>query len=209
MTDMLDNDFEPMPPAAERVAARAMVLSAVSCRALIEKDAGKPGAEEFRQRLLPWLEIVGAAEELEQPEIDLISTPLGELDKEKRLDASWQAEGMAALAWVLGAAELPPVQIQCEPSDVANAMGFLDDRENTPLNNPRLREAVEIEKRTDTYLTLHWRLRQFSIDPSPMDFRASVLACKWASMRLDELEIVENDLAIDGVRIDKVKEKLT
>jgi hypothetical protein len=207
MEKVLDDEFTPTPPTAERVAARALVLSAVSCRALIEEDAGKQGAEDLRLRLLPWLETIGAAEELEPAETTLIATPLGKLEEKKGVDASWQSEGMVVLAWALGFAELPPVHVQCEPSDVANCMGFLDDRENTPLHNPRLRDGSEIEKRGDTYLTLHWRLRQFSINSAPMDFSAYALACKWATMRLDELEFQDNDLAIDGVRIDKVEFK--
>lgn len=34
-----------------------------------------------------------------------------------------------------------------------------------------------------------------------MDFVAYASACKWASMRLDRIETVDSDLAIDGVRI--------
>jgi hypothetical protein len=205
MADILDDDFEPNPPTAERVAARALVLSVVSCRGLIEKDAGKRGAEEFRQRLLPWLEHVGAAEELESDEAALISTPLGELDRKKGLDASWRSEGMTVLAWVLGCTELPPVHIQSEPSEVANSMGFLEEREDTPLYRPHMRAETEIDQRRDTYLTLHWRLRQYSIDAASMDFCTYVAACEWATLRLDELEILDRDLAIGGVRIDRVK----
>jgi len=207
MPDILDDDFVPTPPAPERVAARALVLATVSCRGLIEEDAGKSGAEELRQGLLPWLEAVGAADELEPSEIDLISTPLGDLDPKKGLDASWRSEGAVALAWVLGYAELPTVQAQCEPSDIANSMGFLDDRENTPMHSPRLRDAAEINRRRDTYLTLHWRLRQRSIDPAPMNLVAYVETCAWGPLRLDELEILDNDLAINGVRIDKLKDR--
>jgi hypothetical protein len=206
MPDILDEDFVPSPPSPERVAARALILAAVSCRALTEKDAGKPGAEELRQGLLPWLDAVGATDELEPAEIDLISTPLGELDPKTRLNAGWQSEGMAALAWVLGYAELPPVHVQCEPSDIANIMGFLDDRENTPMHSPRLRDDAEIDRLRDTCLTLHWRLRQRSFDPAPMDFVAYVAACTWGALRLDDLEILNNDLAIDGVAIDKLND---
>ena len=54
------------------------------------------------------------------------------------------------------------------------------------------------------YLTLHWRLRQFGIKPGEVDFVSFATACKWAKMRLDELEVIDNDLAIKGVRIDNL-----
>jgi hypothetical protein len=207
MTDHLDDDFEPVPPSAQRVAARALIMAVVSCRAMIEKDARKHGAEQLRQQLLPWLQTIGAADELEPMETNLIRTSLGKLDAKAVLNATWQSEGMVALAWVLGYSELPPVHRQCEPSDVANSMGFLDDREFTPLHVPRLRDEAEIDEMRDTCLTLHWRLRQFSFDSARMDFRGFAEKCEWASMRLTHLEIIDDDLAIDGVRIDKVEFK--
>ncbi|MGA9071269.1 MAG: DUF4272 domain-containing protein, partial [Terracidiphilus sp.] len=155
----MEDEITTMPPTAERVAARAMVLSAVSCRGAIESDAGKPEAEDLRLRILPWLEQIGAADEMELAEKILISTLLGKLDRKKCVNASWQSEGMAVLAWSLHCANLPPVHLQCESADTANSMGFLDDRKNTPMECPHLREAAEIEKWADTYLTLHWRLR--------------------------------------------------
>src|ERR1017187_3006619 len=154
MEEIQDDDIEPVPPTAERVAARAMVLSAVSCRGAIETDAEKPGAEELRKRILPWIERIGAASELERAETSLIATPLGLLDQKTRFNASWQSEGMVVLAWALQCAELPPVHIQCDPADTANAMGFLDDRENTPMHGPILRNEDEIGEWADTYMTL-------------------------------------------------------
>lgn len=207
MPENLDDDFCPDPPSPERVAARALVLATVSCRALIEEDAGKPGAEELRQKLLPWLESVGAAEELEPHEREFIEADMSSLDPKKRINGSWQSEGMVVLAWALGYSELPKIYIQCEPSDVANNMGFLESRESTPMNLSRLRDPLEIDLWRDTYLTLHWRLRQFSLEPKPMDFVRYVSECGWGPLRLDQLEIVKNDLAINRARVDKLDDK--
>jgi hypothetical protein len=200
-----EDQFSLRPPDANRVAARALVLSAVSCRALIEKDAHSAGTEALRQRLVSWLDCIGVTEEMEPAEVILLSTPVGKLDRKTQVNATWKSEGMVVLAWALHCAELPPVHIECDPSDTANAMGFLDDRQNTPLHKPVLRDWSEIESWADIYLTLHWRLRQFSLEASPMDFVAYVSECTWASLRLDHLETVDRDLAIDGVRIDKVE----
>jgi hypothetical protein len=204
MDETAEDGFSLRPPDASRVAARALVLSAVSCRGLIEEDAHDAGAETLRQRVVSWLGSIGVTGEMEPAETTLLSTPVGKLDRKTRLNATWQSEGMVVLGWALNCTELPLVHIECEPSDTANAMGFLDDRQNTPLHRPVLRDCSEIESWADIYLTLHWRLRQFSLEPSPMDFVAYVSACTWASLRLDHLEVLDRDLAIDGVRIDKV-----
>jgi hypothetical protein len=196
-------DFLPTPPTGDRVAARAMVLAAVSCRGLIEKDSHKPKAEEFRKTIRPWLDYIGAGRELEPDEAALLSTPLGQLDKRTALNATWRAEGMVVLAWALGWASLPPIHEECEPSDVAVAMGFLDEQQNTLLHCPCLRDRAEIDRWEGAYLTVHWRLRQWSIEPGPMDFVTFVSACDWG-LCLDELEVLDRDLAIGGVRIDKI-----
>ncbi len=206
MTETEDcaDDFSLTPPTADRVAARALVLAAVCCRALIEKDAHDPGAEQLRQNVREWLDRIGVAGELEESEASLISTPLGQLAERDAIQAGWLSEGMVVLAWALGYASLPPVHEPCEPSDIANAMGFLDDRENTPLARPRLRSTSEIEQKANTYLTLHWRLVEQDDHPGRMDFVSYVAKCDWAALRIDELEILDGDLAIKGVPIDQV-----
>ena len=102
---------------------------------------------------------------------------------------------------------MPRVYEICEPSEIANAIGFLQPREETALFAPHVREAAEIEGCADTYLTLHWRLRQWSLKPGRMDFVSYVSAFKWANMRLDELEVIDDELAINGVRIDKLDQR--
>jgi len=203
----LDDESELTPQTADRVAARAMVLSSISCRGAIERDFEKPGAEVLRQRILPWLVTIGVSSELEPIEKDLLETPLGKLDSRNALNSQWRSEGLVVLAWALKWAELPRPQDQCDPSELANSLGFLDERRNTPLHNPALRPNEEIETWGDTYLTLHWRLRLITSYPGTMDFIEVVDKCEWGPLRIDQLEIVENDVAIDGVRIDKIDAK--
>ena len=199
-------DTELCPPSPERVAARTIVFAAVACRGAIEQDADDPGAEDLRKRVWSWLEELGLLEEAEERERRVLSTSLGSLSRKDRVNASWRSEGMVVLAWALRRAELPAYHEQCEPSDVANPLGFLDERESTLLAVPQLRPSAEIEHWADTYLTLHWRLRQFSIDSKTLDFVSYVASCKWGPLTLDELEVVGTDLAIGGVRVDAVSE---
>ena len=186
MISEIGADETPTPPTPDRVAARALVLSAVSCRALIEEDAGKPGAEQLRKNVIKWLNRIGVSDEMERSEEILISTPLGELDKKTTMDASWSSEGMVVLAWVLGCVSLPAFYSECEPSDVANAMGFLGEREITVLHRPKLRDSNEIAAWEETYLTLHWRLRQFSTECRHMDFAAYQPGVQVTNFRHDQ-----------------------
>jgi hypothetical protein len=195
-----------VPPEAGLVADRAIVLAAVSCRGLIEKNDDKSAAEDLRVRVVAWLNRLDVDHELKEQERSLLDTRLGTLDDRRRVDASWLSEGMVVLAWALGCADLPRYDEQCDPKAVADRLGFLSDRSKTPLATPRLRESTEIEHWADTYLTLHWRLRQFSLDRIKMDFANFVSRCTWGPLNTKELELIEGDLAIQGQRIDRVPE---
>jgi len=195
-----------VPPEAQRVAARANVLAAVSCRGLIEKNENRLAAEELRSRVVAWLIRLELDHEMEEEERSLLATRLGALEDRSRVDASWLSEGMVVLAWALGCADLPRYDEQCDPKSIADRMGFLADRPRTCLAAPRLRDSTEIEHWTDTYLTLHWRLQQFSLDRSPMDFVNFVSRCTWGPLTTEELELIDGDLAVQGHRIDRISE---
>ncbi len=203
---MAEMNLDLPPPSPERVAARAVVLAAVSCRGLIEKDASNPRAEDLRQRVCSWLRELGVIDEAEEHERSLLFTPLGSLADKSTIDASWRSEGMVVLGWALGVLELPPYDEACEPSDSANFLGFLQERTSTPLADPRLRPAANIEHWTDAYLTLHWRLRQYSLHPEVIDFSSYVESCTWGPLTLAELQLTDGDLSIAGDRLDRVSE---
>jgi hypothetical protein len=74
-----------------------------------------------------------------------------------------------------------------------------------PHYTPQMREWAQIETWANTYLKLHWRVREFSLRPITIDFVDYVSKCKWASLHLDHLELQDKDLAIGGVRLDKLE----
>ena len=96
--DELDS-IELIPPAAERVAARALVLVVIACRSSLEADARDPEAEALRQQIVAWLRSVGIDRELEDRERMMLEAPLATLDHRTVINASWEGEGAAALAW--------------------------------------------------------------------------------------------------------------
>lgn len=146
-------------------------------------------------------------EEVEPQELELLLTPIGGLDTKARVDATWRIEGVAVLAWALGRGPLPPLLQQCATDDTFSAIGLTHPLQDTALAAPHLRTEEELDRCSNTYITLHWRLREFSLRPKRMDFVQFVEQCQWAEMRLDGLEIIENDLAIDGVPIDRLQQR--
>jgi hypothetical protein len=126
MTDTIEHDGLPAPPDAHRVAARALVLAAVSSRGQIESDELHPAAEAFRQRAVDWLHQIGVSPELEPEELSLLSTPLGQLHRQLARNAGWRAEGLVVLAWALGRAVLPPASVECDFVSIANSLSRVD-----------------------------------------------------------------------------------
>jgi hypothetical protein len=195
------------PPDAARVAARAAAFAAVTARGMLEVDDDKSRqAEDHRRQLCEWVERVGIVDELERGEDLLIRTALGQLDRQAVVDATWRSEAMVVLAWCLGRVPLPRYDESWNSLEVAKALGFLRERSATVLNAPSLRPHSEIQHGANTYLTVDWRLRQYSVYPEPIDFASYVSHCTWGPLTLSDISLIDGDLAIRGERIDRIPE---
>jgi hypothetical protein len=195
------------PPDAARVAARAAAFAAVTTRGLIEANYnGERKAKDIWRQPCEWVDHVGIAGELEQGEDLLIRTAIGQLDRQAVVDAKWRCEAMVVLAWCLGRLQLPRYDEQYGSLQVAEALGFPRERSATVLAAPSLRPHPEIQHGANTYLTVDWRLRQYSVDPDPIDFANYVSHCTWGPLTLSDVSLIDGDLAIRGERIDRIPE---
>jgi Domain of unknown function (DUF4272) len=197
VVDTTPDDDDPIiiPPSAERVAARALVLSAIVCRAAIEGDAGNSKAEEFRTSVLNWIRDTGLVEEAESDEIALLERKLGGLSDRQRIDSSWRGEGLIILAWALGSYDLPAYEKRSDPYPIVQTLGFREERSNSALFAPRLRSPDEIGALADTLFSLHWRLRQYSLDKSRWTLESSRGR---RGLSLVGLRLVSQDIEVRG-----------
>jgi hypothetical protein len=193
-----DDLHDAEPPTPHRVARRALVLAALACRSALEKDAGNTDAERFRRDVLAWLGDVGALAEAEPGERRILEAPLGALDEQRVIDASWRGEGLAVLAWALRRAELPSYGKTAISADVATALGFMRTPAESVLAAPTLRSPAEIETLARRLFALHWRLREFTLRPRAMDFATFARTARFGPLDIEGLELASGDLAIDG-----------
>jgi hypothetical protein len=190
-------------PSAPRIAARSIALVGVCGRAMLELEDSRKMAEFKRLHLCEWIDRLGVMEELEDSETTLLDTPCGLLDEQTMINAFWRAEGMLVLAWALGRCELGRYDENCNGGEIAGRLGFLSERSQTVLENPTLRDVGEIQRWRNTYLTIHWRLRQYGIDHASLDL-ADVVSCfNWGPLKIEDLDLIDGDLAIRGRRIDR------
>jgi hypothetical protein len=186
------------PPSPRRVAARALVLAAIGARGLFEKDESAKNLENDRKEILSWIEAIGIGDELEPDEWKVLQRPIGSLERQTMIDATWRTEGLSVLLWGLRCIqELPPYDKQVDPSDLFEAIGYWDeDAAKAILNSASMRLPEELLSMQTTFLALHWRLVEFSLRPNPLDFRRFAREGWMGSFDLTPFRIINNDLAL-------------
>lgn len=200
---------EPIPHSPERVARRALALTAVAARATLELDrkhVDEP--DKHRQRILTWIEETGFGDELEPDEWEVVQRPVGRLEQQSFINSMWRVEGLAVLAWALQLHELPPDDTLITPTEIYQSMGLFDSVvAGSILANPQLRESEELKAMHTHLIMLHWRLRNYSLRPEAMDFVAFSKDCWFGTFDINTFRILKNDLAIGDAPIAEAPEE--
>lgn len=200
MTDEPEADEVPPQPASpHRVARRALVLATIACRGILENDKADPGSSEFWQRVSAWWGTLRLDAELEDEEAKLLRAPFGSADRQIAVNAGWRSESLAVLAWALRRAELPDHDVEADPAAVATSLGFLE--RDTVLESPTLRSAEELERYRQIAFTVHWRLREYSLNPKAMDLGSFCRTAWFGPLSLDGVALCDDDLRIGDVSI--------
>jgi len=195
------------PPSAKRVAERALVLACLCCRGAIEQDAGNPKAEEFRQKVFEWLEQSGAQGEAELVERTVLLTPLGNLSREQHASATWQAEGLVVLAWALYRVGLPDYETAANGKSVSDSLGWLTDGAAKLFTEATVRDAATIQSLADKLFALDWRLADFQLKKSPMNFVEFAKTAWFGPLKVEGLRFASNDLSIGGFAISEASDE--
>jgi hypothetical protein len=194
------------PPTPQRVARRALALSAVTVRAILEQDLanGKPEVPETYKDLMAWVRDIEINDEFEPDEWAVLQRPPGKLDQRGHLDSTWRLEGLVVLAWALRRFEIPPHDQLVVPMQVWRSLGALKgDAAKALLANPALRPPAEIGALRNRLFALHWRLRNFRLRPEVMDFAEFARTCWFGPLDISDLPLIEGDLGLRGERLDR------
>jgi hypothetical protein len=223
-------DDMPHRPTPARVARRALALTAVTARAILEQggvnlglDSPKwnpltwvrhilAGQADQHQKLLQWVQLVGIHDEFEPDEWEVLQRLPSRLDQQQQITSTWRLEGLGVLAWALGRFEIPPHEQLVECHSLWRGLGMLDVTAcKSLLAAPTLRPLPELQALRRRLLAINWRLTNFYVRPTAMDFIrvaeesfGNYDRTAWFSpQEVAELPLVEGDLAIRGVRLDR------
>lgn len=191
-------------PTAQRVARRALAMTSLTARAILERDLANPRAREIHRDLMDWVRDIAIEDEFEPEERAIWQQPLGEVAKQQQIDTTWRLEGLVVLAWALGRFEMPPHDQLVEFNSLWKSLGFLDSPTGRALlANPALRSREEIGAVQNRMFALHWRLRNFYVDPKALDFAKFARTCRFGPLDIAGLPLVDGDLGLRGERIDR------
>lgn len=181
-----------------KVARRAIVLSVITCRGFSEGFEDKEEGADLVRRSIAWLDSLAIDQELCTWERSILSTPFGHLSEKDIIKASWLCEGLVVLAWALNRADILSYDIQCDPPEVANSLGYLQPINDTVLIQPSLRSIKELSDYNDFIYNLHWRVRNFGKNRNIYDCEHLLSDSDGGHYSHYGLKLKEKDVEISG-----------
>jgi hypothetical protein len=187
----------------EKLYKRMYAFLATTYRYNIESFGPKSVQDEELERLHRWITNNAGVIHLNKWEQQLIDTPPGKLTRDDAYTASWLMEGAGVIAWALQLFPLPKYDVEVSrDAKLASATKFLF---GTPSpDNMIMRPMEELETYRWLIKTCHWRIREFSMNPCPIDFLSLFDATSRATILASGgIDIVEGDMALQGCPIFK------
>ena len=189
-----------------RVVCRVLILAAVVCRGSIDSNAAEPEVRSLHSRLLEWLTQLDLWADAEPSEAKILHTPLGELERNDVIQATWSVEGLTILAWALQQCGLPRQDEEVDPIAVTDSVWFLSEDARERLLTASLRNRRSLQAARELLYAIHVRLRDF------MRHRESKNIVHWIekewtdALKLNVTDLIAgHDLAIDDKPLSEVE----
>ncbi len=168
--------FLPSPPPLPRIAARALICSALAQRIELEPPPGAPldagtleGMNELLELSMDWLGRHHLDTELTGRERAVLQQPVGTLGDPLREHFAHRGEAAGVIAWALRRGTIAAFDADFDAAAVAESLGWLDDEGAGLGSTARLRHRDEVGAYLDAVSAVHWRLRQQARPPQAAD----------------------------------------
>lgn len=195
-------------PDAGRVAARALILLAMTYRWVVEssiEDEPDVATEEW-ERLQQWLDDVDLRGEAEPRETEFLRRGLGTVAVDDVARHAFDAEAAHTLIWALDEFSFPELAPRGMPANLCFMFRVPGVGPFTPGRPPVLQPADEIDRRWRQTQAVHWRLAEQRLRPRQFDFAHWAQDTWLGAVDLSGLELIDGDLSIEGTPISSLDE---
>lgn len=196
------------PPAATRVAERMYAMLAVAYRGVLDINPERPNRDAYLARLADWFWSLNVGHELEEYERHVLDQPLGAIGAEPAAQISQSLESVSVLAWALQLVELPAHDQFVQAKRLADVLGLFREDTRFVIDSAELRCEAVLRAAADRIMAVHWRLREFELNPHPVDFAAMCRDSWFGALDADALPLINNDLAIGTESISRADPSL-
>jgi len=203
-----DDEFNVSPPTQQRVAQQAIILATLAYRGRLDPQAQNTQSIALWDKIRGWFYSLNIEAELETTENEIIAAPFGTLKSQQVMNSGWRTEGAGVLAWALNCYKLPKIDETSNINELSGGLGFLQSLNKSALHIGKLRSSNDLEHYGSIALAVHWRLRQFSIRPEPIDFEDFVRGAQWGPLSLKGVKLQKKDMAIQGDPISKADSRI-
>jgi hypothetical protein len=93
-------------------------------RFTIETNSSHPRAKDWLNIFPQWLGQLDVRSEAQSWDVEILTTPLGELDEAQQTDARWSAEAAGVLGWALQRLAAPADFEPVDPNEIFPALGL-------------------------------------------------------------------------------------
>jgi hypothetical protein len=177
--DVDEIDVELRTPEVVRV--RILILSSIMRRLTLENappdSDGDSLADAFDER--EWFRDQHLASQLTAREAAILDSPLGCLAPEVIVEVSWQGEALVALAWAIGASDLPPVDTTSDPRTILELVPRPWDAIKAWISDPKFVSESDAVRQRELVEIWHWRattelLRREAFPAERLDYEAAI-----------------------------------
>lgn len=200
-TEVFDPHDEPevATPVARRVAERMYAMLTVAYRGVLDINSERSNREAYLTRLADWFWTLNVGHELEEHERHILDQPLGAIGHDAAMTISQQLEAVVVLAWALELVELPEPDQLVQAKRLADVLGLFREDTRYVIDSAELRHDHELRTAADRIMAVHWRLREFAVNPRAVDFQRMCDESWFGPIDPGSIPLLKGDLAIGGI----------
>jgi len=175
---------------AREITSRAMVYGALGFRASLEITVHARSVE-ISSRLLPWLDELDLAGQIEPYHLEILETAHGQLSPRDRTEAYWCGEGAAVFAWAVEVLDAPHPTDPVDSGQLVDRLNLLRPEAAKLLAEAALGPESEIEEYCAFCIAVRHEYQKRSASPE-----TGLMLDQLGRIRMAELGLRNVDRAI-------------